>query len=203
MHGGSGTARIQSVGGSLRLSCAAGSKPMARRGRGRKFRRYLKGKMDHKLQLATLANQSVLGSLIADTVQDTAWVSSVKAIYSIAHVTPAPELGPLICGWAHSDYTDAEVEEWLESANSWKEGDMQAQEKSRRRIWQIGTFAIMPTSINEVVALNQGRLLTTKLGVRLMEGQTLRFWVYNAGGVAFATTDPEVRVQGHANIWPQ
>ncbi len=175
---------------------------MARKGR-RKFRRYLPGRIDHKLQLATLAGNTLLGSDNADVVNEETWVSSVKAIYSIGQYTPVAECGPFILGWAHSDYTDAEIEEWVEQANSWNVGDKVSQEQSRRLIKQIGTFEHLPITASGVESINDGRMKTTKLGWMLASTQTLRFWVYNAGTAAVATTDPEVRVQGHANLWPK
>ncbi len=175
--------------------------PNARK--GRKFRRYMKGNIDHKLQLATLAPQTVLGSDIGDTVIDTTWVSSVKAIYSIGSWTNIAEAGPLICGWADSDYTDAEIEQWVENLATWDAGDKIAQEQGRRQIRQIGTFETMPVATDEVVTMNDGKHITTKLGWLIQTGKTIKFWVYNAGTGAVATTDPEVRAQGHANLWPQ
>ncbi len=175
---------------------------MARKPR-RKFRRYLPGKIDHKLQLATLAPQTALGSLLAGAVVDTTWVSSVKAIYGIGNYTAVAECGPFIAGWAHSDYSDGEIKEWLEIAGSWDAGDKIAQEKSRRQIRQIGTFEVIGTGATQTITMNDGRMLTTKLGWSLSPGDTLKFWVYNAGTAAVATTDPEVRAQGHANLWPR
>ncbi len=169
----------------------------------RKFRRYLKGKIDHKLQLATLAGNTLIGSLIGDTVVESTWVSSAKAMVSIGQYTAVAECGPFICGWAHGDYTDAEIEEWVENTNSWNEGDKVAQEVARRLIREIGTFESLPALATGVEAINDGRKTTTKLGWMLSTGKTLRFWVYNAGTAAVATTDPEVRVQGHANLWPK
>ncbi len=172
------------------------------RGR-RKYRRYLRGTMDHKLQLATLAGNTLVGSDIGDSVNETTWVSSVKANYSIANYTPSVETGPFILGWAHSDYSDGEIEEWVEQANSWNVGDKVSQEQSRRLIRQIGTFETLPLTVSGVESLNDGRMKTTKIGFMLESAQTLRFWVYNAGTAAVATSDPEIRVQGHANLWPK
>jgi len=125
------------------------------------------------------------------------------ANYSIANFTPKAEAGPFILGWAHSDYTDAEVEEWVEQANSWNVGDKIAAEQSRRLIRQIGSFETLPIGVTQTVSLNDGRMKTTKIGFMIESTQTLRFWVYNAGTATLDTTDPEVRVQGHANLWPK
>jgi len=171
--------------------------------RGGKYRRYLRGTIDHKLQLGVLAGNTLVGSDVGDTVNEETWVSSVKANFSIGQYTPVAECGPFICGWAHSDYTDAEIEEWVEQANSWNVGDKVSQEQSRRLIRQIGTFETLPVAATGSVSMNDGRMKTTKIGFMLASTQTLRFWVYNAGTAAVATTDPEVRVQGHANLWPK
>ncbi len=158
--------------------------------------------MDHKLQLATLNGSTVLGSLIASTVIDSTWCSSVRASYSIANYTPVAECGPFIAGWAHSDYTDGEIEEWVETS-SWNIGNKIGQEVSNRLIREVGTFESLPVSANGVESMMDGRFITTKIGMMLSPGQTLRFWIYNAGTAAVASTDPEVRVQGKANLWPK
>ncbi len=177
---------------------------MARRGRRRRrYRAYIAGKLDHKLQLGTLGAQVVVGSLIGSTVVDTTWVSSVKATYTMNDFTAATDDGPILVGWAHSDYTDAEIEAWIESTSSWDIGNKIAQEVSNRKCKQVGTFFRSPSSATEWIALNEGRMTTTKLGWMLSPSQTLRFWAYNTGSSALATTDPEVRVQGHANLWPK
>ncbi len=169
----------------------------------RKYRRYMRGAIDHKLQLATLAAQTVLGSDIGDTVVDSTWVSSVKATYSIANYTDGAEIGPFICGWADSDYSDAEIEQWVENLQTWDASDKIAQEQSRRQIRQVGTWEETPSDPAITAAINDGKMTTTKLGWLIQTGKTIKFWVYNAGTAAVATTDPEVRVQGHANLWPQ
>ncbi len=35
----------------------------------------------------------------------------------------------------------------------------------------------------------------------MITGQTVNLWVYNMGSAAFATTDPNVHVQGKANLF--
>ncbi len=99
--------------------------------------------------------------------------------------------------------TDPTLAEWIEQSNSWDTGDKVAQEQSRRQIKQIGTFETLPSSAAGIEAINDGKMTTTKLGWMLSPTQTLHFWVYNAGTAAVATTDPEVRAQGHANLWPK
>lgn len=173
---------------------------MARHGR-RRYRRYQGAKIDQQLQLGTLAGNTLVGVVLSNAVNDTTWVSSVKAVYGLSNVTAVAQTGPVLCGWAHSDYTDTEVEQWVEALNSWDTGDKITQEQSRRKIRQVGLLhggaAVAPPTV-----MNDGMPVTTKLGWYLESGDMLRFWCYNSGTVAFATTDPLVTANGKANLWP-
>ncbi len=178
---------------------------LARRGSGRgrrKFRRYLRGNIDHKLALGTLGAGVVLKSNIADTVVDTTWLSSVRGTWSLEQYTKAIDDGPILVGICHSDYTGSEVEEWVENLSNWDQGDLIAQEIGRRKIRLVGMFSV-PASAEEVSVLNDGKQMTTKAGWLLSEGDTVSVWAYNSGESALATTDPGVRLQGHANLWPK
>ncbi len=177
---------------------------MVKHKRRSRRRRYLKGKIDHLLDIGTLAAQTLISSDIVDTLTDAAWMTSVKATYSLNSVTQTDNLGPLLVGIAHSDYSSAEIEEWIESTTSWETKDKVGQEVARRYIREVGIFNISgSTSAVNNYALNEGRPITTKCGWMLEGGQTVKFWAYNTGSAAFATTDPDVRVQGHANLWPK
>ncbi len=174
---------------------------MAKHGKGR-FRPYVRGSIDHKLNINTLAGSTVVGSLIGNTVVDRTYLSSVKAAWSLDGVTKATDVGPLMVGIAHSDYSDTEVEEWIESLTNWDAGNLTAQEKGRRKIRMVGVFtnADEPTTWE---VLNDGKPITTKCKWILFEGDTVRVWAYNMGPNAFSSTVPHLRVQGHANLWPQ
>ncbi len=174
---------------------------MGKHGR-RKYRRYLRGAIDHNLSLGTLGANTVIGSQVSDTVDDTTWISSVRATWSLDDLTPAADDGPILCGIAQGPYTDAQVEEWIENLNSWKAGSPVSQEIARRRIRQVGTFEGADTATLAQV-LNDGKMITTKAGWMMAPGETIRIWAYNTGGSALATTDPNMRVQGHANLWPK
>ncbi len=175
--------------------------------RRRKYRRYIRGAIDHKLQLGTLQAQTVISSNVAGTVIDTTFVSSVAANWTLDEFSPGQNKGPVQVGLAHSDYSAAEIEEWIENiSGSWDPGDLPAQEIARRKIKIVGTFGALSTggtaSQNKYV-LNEGRLVRTKLKWMLNEGDTVKVWAYNTGSGALATTDPQVRVQGAAHLWPR
>ncbi len=173
---------------------------LAKKGR-RKFRRYLRGQIDTSQALGTLANNSALKLNVSDTVIDSTWISSIVASWSIKNMTPAAGQGPILVGVAHSDYTAAEIEEWIESSESWNSADLRTQEQARRKIRRVGLL-IATTSATEGFTINHGNPVKTKCNWVLQPGQTMSLWFYNTGTVALATTDPVVTIQGHANLWP-
>ncbi len=172
---------------------------LAKRGKG-KFRRYLRGNIHTTLDLGALA--ATTGVLVAThTVVESAWISSIKCSYSMADFTIQADAGPILVGVAHSDYSLAEVEEWIENTGSWSEADtVQSREVGRRYIRRIGEFT--QQSLLGVNTLEDGRLIRTKCGWRVATGQGLNFFCYNVGSAPVAVTTPVVTVQGHANLWP-
>ncbi len=170
-----------------------------------KFRRYLRGNITETLALGTLGAGVVVGANISNVVFDRTFVSSVVATYSLAEFTEAVDDGPITVGLAHSDYTDAEIEEWIENTGGWNEGNKVAQEIAKRKIKIVGTFDTRPGLAAGIASmvLNDGKMIKTKLNVILLEGQTIKIWARNDGQSALATTIPDVTVQGHANLWPR
>ncbi len=164
--------------------------------------RYLRGSVDESMLLGTLAAKDVILQAFGDTVKDRTFISSLIARYSITAFTKSTSDGPILVGVCHSDYTAAEVEEWIENADSWDEGNMIQQEIAKRKIRMVGTFQ---NPVDEAAAdvLNDGKPIRTKLNWILNQGQTLNLWAYNQGGSPLATTDPVVQAFGHANLWPR
>ncbi len=176
---------------------------LAKSGRKRKFRNYLRGEVDEQFALGTLAANTVITDVVDDTLREKAWLSSVVLTWALDNFTPATTDGPIMVGVAHSDYSTAEIEEWIENAASWHQGDMVAQEIGKRRIRKVGMFrSDAAVTATGAYVLNDGKPIKTKCGWQLITAQTLRFWAYNTGESALATTDPNVHLQGHANLWP-
>ncbi len=176
---------------------------MAKHGKRRgRFRRYLRGSLDEQLDLGVLAANTLVSGLMQGTVEERTFVSSIVATHSLSEYTVAVDDGPIRVGVAHSDYTSAEIESWIENTGSWKEGDKIAQEIGNRKIKEIGTFRAIDISAGNFT-LNDGKPIKTKLGWILTTGQTLRLWAFNDGSSALATTAPDYNVNGHANLWPQ
>ncbi len=175
---------------------------MAKRRRRRRFRPYLRGQIDHTLAIGALDALDVIGSLVGDTVTETTWCSSIKASHTLVGFTPAAGDGPILVGVAHSDYTDAEIEGWIENNASWSKHNLVAQEIAKRKIRRIGVFQ---TEFDDTIitssTLNDGKAITTKCGWQLGSAQTLRFWAFNMGSSTL-TTGALYKAEGHANLWP-
>ncbi len=167
----------------------------------RKFRRYLRGSLNEQLDIGTLAANTLVGLIGSGVVNERTLISSVVALHTLANVTPGADIGPLRVGIAHSDYTDAEIEAWIENTGSWNEGNKVSQEIAKRKIKQIGVFDV-PASATQIAVLNDGKPIKTKLNWILLQGQSIRIWAFNDGSAAFATTAPDYDVTGHANLWP-
>ncbi len=165
--------------------------------------RYIKGNINELVNVGTLGASTVISAVFDNVVDERTLITSIVATYSVDGWTPAADTGPLVVGVAHSDYTDAEIQEWFTQTTSWDEGNKISQEINSRKIRTIGTFQTPSDVATESLVLNDGKPIKTKLNWILTQGQTLSLFVFNAGTAAFATTDPDVRAEGHANLFPQ
>ncbi len=177
---------------------------MARRGRRRKFRRYISGNIDMANATgSTLAASTGVRFVPVDAVSSEAWISSIRGVHTLNSWTPTASVGPMMCLVAHSDYTLAEIEEWIEAQTSWDEGDQIQRERQRRKIKIVGVFQPQGGVATSSLTINDGKPLTTKLGWLLLEGQNVSFTYYNLGSVALdGTTSPICGFNGKANLWP-
>lgn len=171
---------------------------MAKHGRRRP---YLAGRIDITLIVGALATKDVTVQVETGVLEESAWLSSVKCVWSMNGFTEVVGDGPLYVGVAHSDYSGAEIEEWIENTGSWARGDKIAQEMSARKIRQVGIFDSDASSAAGLDHLNDGRPITTKCGWNLTTGDTVKMWVYNAGAGG-VTSGAAMHVLGHANLWP-
>ncbi len=162
---------------------------------------YMRGSVEEVLSLGTLASRTLISGIFDSVVQEKTLVSSLIGTWSLDDFTNAIGDGPIAVGLAHSDYTDSEIEELIETTGSWKEGDMISKEISRRKIRLIGVFRTSQADSQGIAVLNDGKPIKTKLNWILMEAQSLRLWAYNQGTSALATTVPNVRLFGHVNLW--
>ncbi len=180
------------------IAVAVATPMMARKMRGT----YVKGNIDLESNLGTLAGTTLQAIPAGDVVTERARVTSIDCTYSLSDYTPIADVGPVIVGVAHGDYSQAEIEEWVELVTGWDVGDRVSREVSSRLIRRIGVFDIGGNAVaTDVHTLNDGKPIKTRLNWPLATGQTLDFWVYNSGTGAFATTTPDLGVKGHANLF--
>ncbi len=174
---------------------------MAKHPRRRRNRKYLRGNIDEDHGYAALASKDVVLTVFDETVDERTLISSLVAVWSNLGLTPAAGVGPIMVGIAHSSYTAAQIEEWIENTGAWSEGSLVNQEIAKRKIRRIGVFDNRAAA-TQTVTLNDGKAIKTKLNWILTQGQGLAFWTYNMGTAAVATTSPVANAQGHANLWP-
>ncbi len=174
----------------------AAKKPRRRR---RAMGQYTKGNVDEALALGTLAAATLIGQAFGETAVEKCRISSIVATWALSEFTLGAGDGPISVGLAHSDYTDAEIEEVIEVTGSWDIGNKISRERMKRLVRHVGVFNTQITG--EAAVLNDGNSIKTKLNWGLVTGDTLRFWAYNHGTSALAGTDPQLEVTGHANLW--
>lgn len=162
---------------------------------------YIKGNIDEEVAITSLAAKDVVGAVFDEVTGQESRVTSIVVVAALADYTPVAGAGPILFGVAHGDYTDAEIEEFLENTGQWDRGNMIAsREIAKRLIRPIGTFS----GVAAAELWNDGRMKKIRLNWPLTEGQTLRLWAFNSGdqGVS-ATGTPTVHLNGHANLFAQ
>lgn len=164
----------------------------------RSGRRLLKGVIDEAMSLGTIANAVAVSQIYDETVNERTYVISQESTYSIRNA--AANEGPVIVGFAHSDYSTAEIEEYIENAGAWNEGDQVAQEVSRRKIRIVGALTANVSSGGDI-SLNDGNPIKTKVGWVLTQGQSLQQFAYNNSGAAL-TTGSDLVMMGHVWLRP-
>ncbi len=155
-----------------------------------------KGAVDDSLALGTLAANVAIKSDFSEVVDEKMFALSIESTWSLNGITPGE--GPIVVGIAHSDYTSAEVEEFLENqGGGWSQGDQTAMEIGRRKIRVVGAFQ---AALQDEV-LNDGRPIKTKLRFTLATGKTLSAFAFNKsdGGL---TTGGIMKNIGHVWLKP-
>ncbi len=164
---------------------------MARKGGRRKA--WKRVELSAVISVGALAAADVIGSTTtSDTASDNYFATS--AVVSMVWEVPTDSLeGPLLVGLAHGDYSDSEIEEYLENAAGFSRDDLVGTEIARRKIRKAGI--IVARGANEDSQLNDGKAMRIKLGFLINEGKSLKFWAYNVGS-ATLTTGTQLELQG-------
>ncbi len=157
---------------------------MAKHGKGRRSRRSRIQwiRVNLGFTLSTLADDTILDQLIAQMGRE-AYLVVAKGLWSLREGTAGE--GPIMVGFAHSDYTVTEIEECLDSQTSFAPDDLIAVEQRKRKVRQAGAFPVM--AADEVLA--DGQDITTPLRFVIGDagGDGLALWAYNQSGAALTT----------------
>ncbi len=149
-----------------------------RRGRDRRGKLFAPV-VDDVLALSTLATKDLIAAVIGDNPGIEMYAIMARLSWSVIGLTEGD--GPIWVGLAHEDYTDAEVEAYIENSGSWVFTDLINQEIAKRKIRIVGVCS------RESPVLNNGIPIDTPLKWLNGDAQTLRFWAYNAGGAVLTT----------------
>ncbi len=160
--------------------------------------RLRKVKINSSVPVGALAAGDVVTAAITSSTSDPLRFISVIASYSWSDIAAVIDDG-LTFGFAHSDYTAAEIEECLEVAASIDLGDKIAQEQANRLVREIGTISQSGSvAANSGAMYNDGKPVKTRLNWLMSTGDQLGLWVRNASGVVY-TTGSDLTVAG--DLW--
>lgn len=162
---------------------------------------YMRGNVNEHIDVFSLAAETLLSAAFDETVTERALISSLVASWAFSFSTPTVNAGPYRVGVAHSDYTSAEIEEWIEATATWDVAEkLVSKEIGRRLIREVGVLHAAAL-VTQVVTLNDGKPIRTKLNWILNTEQTIRVWIYNMGSAASAAETAILQVEGYANLW--
>jgi len=130
--------------------------------------------------LTTLGAATAIIASLTGTSGSSYRAVSVKGVWTLTGLTAGE--GPITVGYSHGDYSTTEIKEYLESATSINVGLKVEQEKSRRLIRVVGTFASSGNA-----ALNNGNPIKTRLNWLITETKNVSLFVWNEGTGALTT----------------
>ncbi len=158
---------------------------MARKPQRRKFN-LRKVKVNSGIAVGALAAADVTAAAVTAAAADKLRFISVIASYTWTDVQQITD-DACVFGFAHSDYSAAQIEECLEATGGIDLGDKLAQEKTNRLVREIGTFSSVTSALGSGVQFNDGKPVKTKLNWLMSAGDTLNMWARNASGVVYVT----------------
>ena len=140
--------------------------------------------------LSTLATDTAIVNALTANAVSSYRAMTVKAAWSLTGLTAGE--GPITVGYAHDDYTVAEIKEALEAAASIDPGDKISQEQANRLVRVVGMFSESNGDLNE------GRPISTKLNWLIGVGHAINMFAYNED-TGTLTTGATLRCTG--DLW--
>ncbi len=139
--------------------------------------------------LTTLGSDTALIATISGTGDLSYRAVTVKGVWTMLGLTSGE--GPVTVGYAHSDYTVAEIKECLEAQLSINQGNKIENERANRLVRIVGSFAAN-------LALNDGRPIKTRLNWLISVSDSVNMFAFNEDTAAL-TTGAVVNLQG--DMW--
>ncbi len=124
-----------------------------------------------KMVLSTLASVTAQKQDLSAASSSTYRAISCHSSWVLSGITA--EEGPIVVGYAHSDYTVTEIKEFIESSNSIDVGLKVEQEKANRLIRIVGSMS------SSTAELNEGRPIKTRLNWLMGIGTKVSMFAYN------------------------
>ncbi len=145
------------------------------------------------LALSTLLDQIVVKGTTLTASDRSYRLLSMRTTWGMRGGTAGE--GPILVGYAHSDYTVTEIKEAVEAEGAMVTNDKIAQEQANRLVRVVGTFP----GITEDEVLNDGRPIRTKLNWAIPLGGNVDVFAYNRSG-ATLTTGKVLVPNGYARV---
>ncbi len=131
--------------------------------------------------LGALANNAVVAvGLNSGGFDNEIYAISVDGMISVRELTAGQ--GPLLVGYAHSDYTTAEIAEAILAQDGLFDNLIE-QEQGKRFVRD----AIFLSGIATEEVANDGKMKRTKLGFRVGDAQDVQMFVMNRSGAPLTT----------------
>ncbi len=156
---------------------------MAHKGRsGGRARYSLRGvRFDSDITLSTLGNVTVLTNGVTGNADGAYRMISIETTWSRKGGTGGE--GPITVGYAHSDYSAAEIKEALEVNASISVGSKIENEQANRLVRIVGVFPGLGTD----EALDDNRPIKTRLNWFIPIGKEVNLFAYNNSGASLTT----------------
>ncbi len=154
---------------------------LAHKGKPRRRRALIVGSINFTLALSTLNDQTLISGTLGSNPGTETFLLSIKATWSLDNGVKGE--GPIVVGVAHEDYTDAEIEAWIENTGSWAPFNLVQREIAQRKIRLVGSFTNDSGSATlSTESLNEGRPIKTICRWANSDTQSLKVWAFNKAG---------------------
>ncbi len=121
--------------------------------------------------LLTLASDTALIVDVAPAADGAYRCISISGVHAIVNLAAVD--GPVTVGFAHGDYTIAEIKACLEQAGAISVGNKTAQEVANRQVRVVGVISGLHA------VLNDGRPIKTRLNWLIPIGKTVSLFAFN------------------------